>query len=106
MIGHRKPKRKLQQYYLNKACNPEKKRNWRHRLTHQDQPIPQPKQGSRLSNIDNRGFSSSLSSVYFPRHAWQRQNSSDLPVKFKSTTKVNANAKWLQDTFENLRYTI
>jgi hypothetical protein len=60
------------------------------RLTHQDQPIPQPQQGSRLSYIDNRGFSSSPSSVYLPRHAWQRQSSSDLPEKFRRTNEVNA----------------
>jgi hypothetical protein len=41
---------------------------WRNRLPHQHHPIPQPKKGSRLSNIDNLGFSSSPSSAYFPRH--------------------------------------
>jgi len=64
------------------------------RLTHHDQPIPQPQQGGRLSYIDNRGFSSSPSSVYLPRHAWQQQNSSGLPVKFRRTNEFNA--KWLQ----------
>lgn len=77
---------------LNTAFTSDKKTTALHshsRLTHQHQPIPQPKQGSRLSYIDNRGFSSSPSNVYFPRHAWQQQNSSDLPVKFRRTNLVN-----------------
>ena len=74
--------------------------NCQSRLTHQDQPIPQPQQGGRLSYIDNCGFSSSPSSVYLPRHAWQRQSSSDLPEKFRRTNEVNA--KRLQQIFEIL----
>jgi hypothetical protein len=61
--------------------------------TYVDHPIPQPQQGSRLSKIANRGFSSSLSSAYLPAHPSQWQNSSECAMQIKeriwSATEVS-----------------